>query len=64
MEKIGTINAVEMVRGIRDAFYAQLKDKTPEERLAFYRGEGVKAHAALQELARSKALAVEDDARL
>jgi hypothetical protein len=63
MEKTGTIDAVEMVRGIRDAFYAQLKDKTPEERLEFYRGEGVKAHAALQELAHRKTLAVEDETR-
>ena len=60
MEKTGTINAVKMVRGIRDAFYAQLKDKTPEERLDFYRGEGAKAHATLQELAHSKGLVLPD----
>ena len=32
-----TIKAVEMVRRIRDAHYEQLRDKSPEERIAFYR---------------------------
>ena len=36
-----TINAVEMVRRIRDAHYEQLRGKSPEERIAFYRA---KAH--------------------
>ena len=31
------IKAVELVRQIREAHYEQLKDKTPQERLAFYR---------------------------
>jgi len=34
-----TINAVEMVRRIRDAHYEQLRDKSPEERIAFYRAK-------------------------
>ena len=32
-----TIKAVEMVRRIRDTHYEQLRDKSPEERIAFYR---------------------------
>ena len=34
-----TIKAVEMVRRIRDAHYEQLRDKSPEERIAFYRAK-------------------------
>jgi len=34
-----TINAVEMVRRIRDAHYEQLRGKSPEERIAFYRAK-------------------------
>jgi hypothetical protein len=33
------INAVEMVRRIRDAHYEQLRGKSPEERIAFYRAK-------------------------
>jgi hypothetical protein len=33
------INAVEMVRRIRDAHYEQLRDKSPEKRIAFYRAK-------------------------
>ena len=62
MEKTGILHAVEMIRGIRDAFYEQLKDKTPRERLDFYRAQGAKAQATLQELAPIKTLA-DDDAR-
>jgi hypothetical protein len=36
------IKAVEMVRRIRDAHYEQLRGKSPEERIAFYRA---KAHS-------------------
>ena len=32
-----SIRAVDMTRCIRDAHYEQLKDKTPQERIAFYR---------------------------
>lgn len=31
------LNTIEMTRRIRDAIYEQIKDKTPAERLAFYR---------------------------
>jgi hypothetical protein len=31
------VNTIEMTRRIRDAIYEQIKDKTPAERLAFYR---------------------------
>ncbi|MBM3189748.1 MAG: hypothetical protein FJZ90_13605 [Chloroflexi bacterium] len=34
-----TIRAVEMVRRIRDAHYEQLRGKTPEEQIAFYRAK-------------------------
>jgi hypothetical protein len=34
-----TIRAVEMVRRIRDAHYEQLRGKSPEERIAFYRAK-------------------------
>jgi len=37
-----TINAVETVRRIRDAHYEQLRGKTPEERIAFYRAKARK----------------------
>jgi hypothetical protein len=34
-----TIKAVGMVRRIRDAHYEQLRGKSPEERIAFYRAK-------------------------
>ena len=34
-----TIKAVEMVRHIREAHYEQLRGKSPEERIAFYRAK-------------------------
>jgi hypothetical protein len=34
-----TIEAVEMVRRIRDAHYEQLRDKSQEEQIAFYRAK-------------------------
>ncbi len=47
------IKAVELVRRIRDNHYEQLKDKTREERMAFYRAKAQalheKAHLLLQE---------------
>jgi hypothetical protein len=47
------IKAIELVRRIRDNHYEQLKDKTREERLAFYRAKAEalheKAHLLLQE---------------
>jgi hypothetical protein len=43
------IKAVEMTRSIRDAHYAELDGKSPEERIAFYRE---KARALYAELGR------------
>ncbi len=43
-----TIKAVEMVRRIRDAHYEQLRGKSPDERIAFYRA---KARALQAEIA-------------
>ena len=42
------IKAVEMTRRIRDAHYEQLKGKSPEERIAFYKwkAQAVEARAA------------------
>ena len=37
--KKSTIRAVETIRRIRDAQYEQLRDKTVEERIAFYRAK-------------------------
>jgi hypothetical protein len=35
----GSIKAVGMVRCIREAHYEQLRGKSPEERIAFYRAK-------------------------
>ena len=44
------IKAVEMTRRIRDAHYEQLKGKSPEERIAFYRqkAQAVEARVATE----------------
>jgi len=44
------IKAVEMTRRIRDAHYEQLKGKSSEERIAFYRqkAQAMKAGAATE----------------
>jgi hypothetical protein len=47
MKKKTTIKAVEMVRRIRDAHYEQLRDKSPEERIAFYRSKSRELQARL-----------------
>ena len=39
-----TIKAVETVRRIRDAQYEQLRGKSPEERIAFYRAKAEQMH--------------------
>jgi hypothetical protein len=41
------IKAVEMVRGIREAHYASLKDLSPEEKIAFFREKARALHAEL-----------------
>lgn len=41
------IKAVEMTRRIRDAHYAELADKTPEERIAFYHEKARALHSEL-----------------
>jgi hypothetical protein len=46
MKKI-TIKAVEMVRRIRDAHYEQLRGKSPEERIAFYRDKSRELQAKI-----------------
>ena len=50
-----TIKAVEMVRRIRDAHYEQLRGKSPEERIAFYRSKArsLRAENATQRQERS-----------
>ena len=51
MEK-KNVDAVAMVRTIRDAHYERTKDMTPEERLSFYQERGQKAQEELERLAR------------
>jgi len=41
------IKAVEMTRSIRDAHYAELEGKTPEERMTFYREKARALYATL-----------------
>lgn len=52
MKKEKRFDAVATVRKIRDAHYAQTKDMTEEERLAFYRESGEKAQRELARLAK------------
>lgn len=47
------IKAVDMVRRIREAHYASTKDRSPEEKIAFFRK---KAHALHSELGRPEEL--------
>ena len=42
-----SIKAVEMVRRIRDAHYEQLRGKSPEERIAFYRAKSRELQAEI-----------------
>lgn len=41
------IHAVEMVRRIREEHYAQLKELTPQEKIAFFRRKAGMLHAEL-----------------
>ena len=41
------IRAVELVRSIREAHYASLKDLTPSEKIAFFREKARALHAEL-----------------
>jgi hypothetical protein len=47
MEQETKLKAVEMTRRIRDAHHEQLKDKTWEERVAFYKEQARALHEAL-----------------
>ena len=47
MEKRKRIDAIRMVRQIRDTHYEQTKHMTKEERLAFYQKKGKQAQADL-----------------
>lgn len=49
-----TIDAVKMVREIRDSHYEETKEMTTEERLAFYREKGREAQEKLRRLAQKK----------
>jgi hypothetical protein len=48
MEKEATLRTVELTRRIRDAQHEQLKDKTWEERVAFYKEQARALHEALR----------------
>jgi hypothetical protein len=41
------IRAVEMVRRIRDAHYERLKDRSPQEKIVFFREKARALHADL-----------------
>jgi hypothetical protein len=41
------IRAVEMVRTIREAHYEQLKELSPQEKIAFFREKARRLHAEL-----------------
>jgi len=53
--EVKKIKAVEMTRRIRDAQHEQLKDKTWEERVEFYREQAQALHQALKATAARKA---------
>lgn len=55
MEIRTKIKAVEMTREIRDAQHEQLKDKTWEERVAFYHQQAQALHESLKGAATRKA---------
>ncbi len=42
-----TLDTIEMTRRIRDKLYEQIKDMSPEERLAFYHTQAQKVHREL-----------------
>ena len=48
MEQETKLKTVEMTRRIRDAHHEQLKDKTWEERVAFYKEQARALHEALR----------------
>lgn len=48
MEKELTLKTVELTRRIRDAQHEQLKDKTWEERVAFYKAQALALHETLR----------------
>jgi hypothetical protein len=60
------IKTVELVRSIREAHYAALKDLSPKERIAFFREKARALHAALgrpEELPRDPAPVPDAQAR-
>jgi hypothetical protein len=48
MEKATTLKTVELTRRIRDTQHEQLKDKTWEARVAFYKEQARALHEALR----------------
>lgn len=44
-----SVNAVELVRRIRDAQYKQIESKSTEERIAFYRSKAQKVTSFSEE---------------
>jgi len=42
------INAVDMVRSIREAHYAKIKDLSPEEKIRFFRKKARALHSELE----------------
>lgn len=52
--KKGEVKAVEFVRRIRDEYYEQLKEKSPEERREFYRKRAEELHKDLKRTTEAK----------
>jgi hypothetical protein len=50
MKQKPRLKTMEMIRQIRDSHHELLKDKTPEERIAFYREHARRMNARLQSL--------------
>lgn len=47
------IKAVDMVRSIREAHYARIKDLSPEEKIRFFREKARALHSELEKPPRS-----------
>ncbi len=62
MEKETTLKTVELTRRIRDAQHERLKDKTWEERVAFYKEQARVLHEALRRIPQQQQKQEEDAA--
>ena len=63
MEKEPTLKTIEPTRRIRNAQHEQLKDKTWEERVAFYKEQARALHEALRKTPQRRPRQAEDAAQ-